>query len=67
MYIVFFSTSDVFETEEILINNGIDCTIVPTPVTDKAYCGVCLKTDADIDLSVIANYEYEKIGETQYV
>jgi len=67
MYIVFFSTSDVFETEEILNNNGIECSVVPTPVTDKAYCGVCLKTDADVDLSIITDYEYEKIEETQYV
>lgn len=46
MYIVFFSTSHVFETEERLNNQGIECKIVPTPVTDKAYCGVCIETES---------------------
>ena len=46
MYIVFFSTSHVFETEERLNNQGIACKIVPTPVTDKAYCGVCIETES---------------------
>ena len=44
MYIVFYSTSLVFEAEERLNKNGIDCKVVPTPVTDKAYCGVCIET-----------------------
>ena len=46
MHIVFFSTSHVFETEERLNNQGIECQIVPTPVTDKAYCGVCIETES---------------------
>lgn len=46
MYIVFYSTSHVFEAEERLNENGIDCKVVPTPVTDKAYCGVCIETSA---------------------
>ena len=46
MHIVFFSTSHVFETEERLNNQGIECQIVPTPVTDKAYCVVCIETDS---------------------
>ena len=45
MYIVFFSTSEVFEAEERLNENNIECKIVPTPVSDKAYCGVCVQTD----------------------
>lgn len=45
MYIVFFSTSDVFRAEEILNSASIECKVVPTPVTDKAYCGVCIKTE----------------------
>ena len=45
MHVVFFSTSHVFETEERLNNQGIECKIVPTPVTDKAYCGVCIETE----------------------
>lgn len=44
MHIVFFSTSDVFKAEEILISENIECKVVPTPVQDKAYCGVCVET-----------------------
>ena len=45
MHIVFFSTSNVFRAEEILIDAKIECKVVPTPVTDKAYCGVCIETE----------------------
>jgi len=61
MYIVFYSTSDVFEAEEELNNQSIECEVVPTPVTDKAYCGVCLKVDVNSDLKTISNIEYERI------
>lgn len=44
MYIVFYSTSHVFEAEERLKEQEIECSVVPTPVTDKAYCGVCIET-----------------------
>lgn len=37
MHIVFFSTSNVFRAEEILIDAKIECKVVPTPVTDKCY------------------------------
>lgn len=47
MYIVFFSTSDVFKAEEILGEKNIECKVVPTPVQDKAYCGVCVETHDD--------------------
>lgn len=40
--LVFYRTSDVFEAEEILQSKGIIVEIVPTPVQDKAYCGVCI-------------------------
>lgn len=45
MHIVFYSTSLVFEAEEKLKENNIECKIVPTPVSDKAYCGVCVQTE----------------------
>ncbi len=61
MYIVFYSTSDVFETEEQLKANSIECEVVPTPATDKAYCGVCLKVDINADLGIISDIEYERI------
>lgn len=47
MYIVFYKTNDVFIAEEIFENKGIKCKVVPTPVQDKAYCGVCIKTNID--------------------
>lgn len=45
MYVVFYSTNDVFKAEALLKGKNVECSIVPTPVTDKAYCGVCVKTD----------------------
>ena len=63
MFLVFFSTSDVFKSEERFQNNGVDCSVVPTPVQDKAYCGVCLKLDANADLSIVTDIEYERIEE----
>lgn len=58
MKIVFFSTSDVFDAEERLRNKNILCEIVPTPVTDKAYCGVCIKTDAAGCISELEGMDY---------
>ena len=62
MNIVFYSTNDVFKAEELLLNNKIECKIVPTPVQDKAYCGVCLETHDNNALSCIKDYEYEIIN-----
>ncbi len=45
MFLVFYKTSDVFESEEILQSSNITVEVVPTPVQDKAYCGVCLQTN----------------------
>lgn len=61
MHIVFFSTSHVFEAEERLSNKGINCKIVPTPVTDKAYCGVCLETDTENVENIIEDMEHNII------
>lgn len=61
MYIVFYSTSHVFEAEEKLNEQGIECSIVPTPVTDKAYCGVCVQTDFTDAYRHIIDMEYEII------
>lgn len=63
MYIVFFSTSDVFDGEDVIRNNGLTCEVVPTPVTDKAYCGVCLQVQNDLDLSILGDLEYNVIEE----
>lgn len=63
MHLVFYRTSDVFEAEEILQSHDIATEIVPTPVQDKAYCGVCVKI-AETDLNPAADYlqqlEYQK-------
>lgn len=64
MHLVFYRTSDVFEVEEILQNHDIATEIVPTPVQDKAYCGVCVKI-AETDLNSAVDYlqqlEYQKV------
>lgn len=59
MHIVFFSTSNVFRAEEILNEAKIECKVVPTPVTDKAYCGVCIETEAQIAKEFMEDMEHE--------
>ncbi len=61
MYIAFFSTSDVFAGEEKLNGAGIDCMVVPTPVTDKAYCGVCIQTDDKNALTELKDMEFNVV------
>lgn len=63
MYIVFFSTNDVFKAEELLNEGEISCDIVPTPVQDKAYCGVCIKTKDTQALEVLKGLELNTIEE----
>lgn len=59
MYIVFYSTSDVFKAEEILNDNSIECKVVPTPVQDKAYCGVCVETQNKKAKDLMGDMEFE--------
>ena len=59
MHIVFFSTSNVFRAEEILTEAKIACKVVPTPVTDKAYCGVCIETEDQNAENLMDDMEYE--------
>ena len=61
MWFVFFSTSDVFKAEELLIEADINCKIVPTPVQDKAYCGVCVETENEVAGSILNGLEYKLI------
>ncbi len=61
MHIVFFSTSDVFKAEEILNEKNIECKVVPTPVQDKAYCGVCILTDDSMIDDMLNGIEHEII------
>lgn len=58
MYIVFYSTSNVFKAEELLKLSKIECQVVPTPASDRAYCGVCLKVDKDSPLDSISDIEH---------
>lgn len=61
MHIVFYSTSDVFKAEEILNDEDIECKVVPTPVQDKAYCGVCIWTECRAAQKMLGCIEYEII------
>ena len=47
MYCVFYKTNDVFLCEEMLLKMNISVEVVPTPVQDKAYCGVCLRVNSE--------------------
>lgn len=61
MHIVFYKTNDVFAAEEKLQENGITTKIVPTPVQDKAYCGVCInvrESDLEVVKSSIDGMDY---------
>lgn len=59
MHIVFYSTSDVFKAEEILNDKSIECKVVPTPVQDKAYCGVCVETQDEKAKDLMEDMEFE--------
>lgn len=61
MFLVFYSTSNVFRAEEILNNAAIKCKVVPTPVTDKAYCGVCVYTEIEGAKNLMDDMEFEVI------
>lgn len=61
MYIVFFSTSNVFRAEEILNGAKIECKVVPTPVTDKAYCGVCIETENQDANKLMEDMEFDVV------
>ncbi|MDE7055990.1 MAG: DUF3343 domain-containing protein [Lactobacillus sp.] len=63
MYIIFFSTSNVFKAEEMLNSGKIPCSVVPTPVQDKAYCGVCIQTKNRRSLEVLNSLEHVAIEE----
>lgn len=61
MNLVFYSTNDVFAAEELLNENNIITSIEPTPVQDKAYCGVCIrisKDDMAMAREILSLFEY---------
>lgn len=61
MYIVFFSTNDVFIGEDRLKDKQIDYRIVPSPVTDRAYCGVCIETEDAKAIEALEDMEFNVI------
>lgn len=64
MYIVFYNTNDVFVAEEKITNQQLKVEVVPTPVQDKAYCGVCVQVDNnDIEKirGMLLNMEYIEV------
>ncbi len=64
MYIIFYNTNDVFSAEELISKLNLNVEVVPTPVQDKAYCGVCIKTDKDkIEQirSVLSAFEFKEV------
>ncbi len=64
MHLVFYKTNDVFVAEEKLQESGIKTDIVPTPVQDKAYCGVCVKvsnTDITDVTEQLSNMKFKVI------
>lgn len=64
MHFVFYRTNDVFVAEEKLQAEGIWVEVVPTPVQDKAYCGVCVQIGM-VDLakaeSVLSGMDYKLV------
>lgn len=64
MHYVFYKTCDVFSAEEKLQAENIKTEIVPTPVQDKAYCGICVSindNDCNATDSILEEYEYKKV------
>ena len=64
IHFVFYKTSDVFRAEELLNEANITNSIVPTPVQDKAYCGVCVKIGIEALKSakeILLDLEYQQI------
>lgn len=62
MHLVFYKTNDVFLADEKLQDRQIKVEVVPTPVQDKAYCGVCVRInndDFDIAKKELENLEYQ--------
>lgn len=64
MHFVFYKTNDVFAAEEKLQGEGVPAEVVPTPVQDKAYCGVCIQVEsADLEKAklILAKMDYQLV------
>ena len=65
MILIFYKTNDVFAAEDLLMSK-MNVEIVPTPVLDKAYCGVSIKIeDADYETAneIISAIEHIAVRE----
>ena len=64
MHLIFYKTNDVFVAEEKLQCVGINTKIVPTPVQDKAYCGVCVyvqESDMEVVKKALLQMDYQTV------
>lgn len=64
-HLIFYRTNDVFLAEERLQKEGVGVEIVPTPVQDKAYCGVCVRIDdgtVELAQRTLSGLEYKIVG-----
>ena len=64
MHFVFYKTNDVFVAEEKLLSANIQVEVVPTPVQDKAYCGVCVqikKEELDKAETILSGMAYKLV------
>lgn len=64
MHFVFYNTNDVFIAEEKLQQQNISVEVVPTPVQDKAYCGVCAHISAKdeaIAIEALQGMDYQTV------
>lgn len=62
MHFVFYATNDVFVAEEKLLARKMPVEVVPTPVQDKAYCGVCImipSKDKNLAIEVLDGMDYQ--------
>ena len=57
MHFVFYNTNDVFVAEEKLQQQNIPVEVVPTPVQDKAYCGVCAQVSTQNETLAIQSLQ----------
>ena len=65
MFFVFYNTNDVFVAEEKLQDRGIEAEVVPTPVQDKAQCGVCIRIadrDSENAIQALDGMDYKNVG-----
>lgn len=63
-HLIFYRTNDVFLAEERLKTANVDVEVVPTPVQDKAYCGVCVRIkdeETERAITVLESMEFNVV------